>query len=37
MEIVAIEKKTRKFIPNDLIVENWAQLSPFFDKLLQLK
>ncbi|MBK9355535.1 MAG: M3 family oligoendopeptidase [Bacteroidetes bacterium] len=37
MEIVAIEKKTRKFIPNDLIVENWAQLSPFFDKLLQHK
>lgn len=34
MEIAAIERKKRKFIPNDLVIENWEQLLPFFNELL---
>ena len=36
-ELTSADKITRKFIPKDLDVNNWQELEPFFQSLVNRK
>ncbi|MEY4876416.1 MAG: hypothetical protein RL708_1565 [Bacteroidota bacterium] len=34
-EVKAIKRKPRKFVPEDILIDNWQTLKPFYDKLIE--